>query len=228
MGVTPLPLPPPQVPLMDITGKPTQQGFEFLDRLQSLVKKLNAVTNIFNGLTAAQSTALLDLFTSGAKGLVPASGGDPTKFLRADVTFQVPPLGGMTFVGSVAASSGTTASITNIPVCKALLVAYRNISHNDPGSQSLRFALSTNNGSSYGTPQTMVPIGNSAAVIAAGILTLMRMDQTSGFIFMSTYGTQLVSGVETGTSGTINAIQFSFSAGSFDDAAGFFYAYAVT
>ncbi len=41
--------------------------------------------------TSAAQTALLDIFTSGAKGLVPASGGGTTNFLRADGTFAVPP-----------------------------------------------------------------------------------------------------------------------------------------
>jgi hypothetical protein len=45
-------------------------------------------------LTAAQVTAMLDAFTSGAKGLVPASGGGTTNFLRADGTFAAPPGGG--------------------------------------------------------------------------------------------------------------------------------------
>lgn len=45
-------------------------------------------------LTGAQATALLDTFTSGAKGLVPASGGGTTNFLRADGTFAAPPGGG--------------------------------------------------------------------------------------------------------------------------------------
>lgn len=47
-------------------------------------------TNIFNSLTATQATALLDVFTSALKGLVPASGGGTTKYLRADGTFAVP------------------------------------------------------------------------------------------------------------------------------------------
>lgn len=45
-------------------------------------------------LTGTQATALLDVFTSGAKGLVPASGGGTTNFLRADGTFAAPPGGG--------------------------------------------------------------------------------------------------------------------------------------
>jgi hypothetical protein len=71
---------------MDGSGKPTQQGFEFLDRLQSLVKQLNAVTNIFNGLTATQSAALIapvlppfaaptyQIFTGGSGNYVPSAG----------------------------------------------------------------------------------------------------------------------------------------------------------
>jgi hypothetical protein len=42
-------------------------------------------------LTSAQATAILDVFTSTDKGLVPASGGGTTNFLRADGTFAVPP-----------------------------------------------------------------------------------------------------------------------------------------
>ena len=45
-------------------------------------------------LTATQVTALLNLFTSTLKGLVPASGGGTTTFLRADGTFATPAGGG--------------------------------------------------------------------------------------------------------------------------------------
>jgi len=45
-------------------------------------------------LTATQATALLNTFTSGAKGLAPASGGGTTNFLRADGTWVAPPGGG--------------------------------------------------------------------------------------------------------------------------------------
>jgi len=54
------------------------------------------------------------------------------------------------------------------------------------------------------------------------------MDQTSAFIYQSSFSNlNGTSGVETGTSGAVNAIQFSWSAGSFDDGAGAFYAYAI-
>jgi hypothetical protein len=45
-------------------------------------------------LTGTQVTAELDTFTTALKGLVPASGGGTTNFLRADGTFAAPPGGG--------------------------------------------------------------------------------------------------------------------------------------
>lgn len=41
-------------------------------------------------LTATQATAMLDTFTSGAKGLAPASGGGSTTYLRADGVWGTP------------------------------------------------------------------------------------------------------------------------------------------
>lgn len=41
-------------------------------------------------LTTTQATAMLNTFNSTAKGLVPASGGGATTFLRADGTFAIP------------------------------------------------------------------------------------------------------------------------------------------
>lgn len=45
-------------------------------------------------LTGTQATTLLDNFTSALKGLVPASGGGTTNFLRADGTWAAPSGGG--------------------------------------------------------------------------------------------------------------------------------------
>ena len=45
-------------------------------------------------LTVAEATALLNLFSSALKGLVPASGGGTANFLRADGIFATPPGGG--------------------------------------------------------------------------------------------------------------------------------------
>jgi len=45
-------------------------------------------------LTSTQVTAMLNTFTTGFKGLAPASGGGTTNFLRADGTWAAPPGGG--------------------------------------------------------------------------------------------------------------------------------------
>jgi hypothetical protein len=50
--------------------------------------------SIIQELTGTEATVLLDVFTSGLKGLAPASGGGTTNFLRADGTWAAPPGGG--------------------------------------------------------------------------------------------------------------------------------------
>jgi hypothetical protein len=45
-------------------------------------------------LTQAQATATLNVFTSALQGVVPASGGGTTAFLRADGSWAAPPGGG--------------------------------------------------------------------------------------------------------------------------------------
>lgn len=68
-------------------------------------KLANMATQTFKGrttagtgdpedLTGTQATAMLDAFTSGLKGLAPASGGGTTNFLRADGTWAAPGGGG--------------------------------------------------------------------------------------------------------------------------------------
>ncbi len=82
----------------------------------SNAKLANVATATFKGratagagspedLTGTQATALLDAFTSAAKGLAPASGGGTTNFLRADGVWAAPPSGG---------GGGTTTNVLTI------------------------------------------------------------------------------------------------------------------
>lgn len=60
----------------------------------SFLGRVTAGTGDPEVLTGTQATTLLDLFTTSLKGLVPASGGGTTNFLRADGTWAAPPGGG--------------------------------------------------------------------------------------------------------------------------------------
>lgn len=60
----------------------------------SLLGRTTAGAGAPEVLSAAQATALLDAFTSALKGLVPASGGGTTNFLRADGTWAAAGGGG--------------------------------------------------------------------------------------------------------------------------------------
>lgn len=71
-------------------------------------------------ITSTQLTADLNLFTTSLQGLVPASGGGTTNYLRADGTFAAPPgatSGTVTTVSVVSTNglAGTVATATTTP-----------------------------------------------------------------------------------------------------------------
>ncbi len=181
----------------------------FLDDLS----RRQETANIFYSLTATESTALLDVFTSALKGLVPASGGGTANFLRADGTFAVPPgtSTGLTFVNTVVTTSGATQSITGLPSAKRFILDFCGISHNSGGNQSFQVALSVNNGSSYGTPRDITSV-LGAGVLAFGVASVGRADSGASHPVI---GINNAGAIDT-TSGAINALQFSPSGGSFD------------
>lgn len=59
-----------------------------------ILGRVTAATGNVESLTGTQVTTLLDVFTSTLKGVVPASGGGTTNFLRADGTWAAPSGGG--------------------------------------------------------------------------------------------------------------------------------------
>jgi hypothetical protein len=99
----------------------------------TFIGRTTAGTGVPEALTATQATALLNVFSSSLKGLVPASGGGTTNFLRADGTFA-PPTATATPVGSDtqlqynnAGATGGTGGVTF------------------PGANRLAFAAETTN-----------------------------------------------------------------------------------
>lgn len=78
-------------------------------------------------LTGTQATAILDAFTAALKGLVPASGGGTTTFLRADGTFAAP--SGITAGTAQATTSGTAFDFTGLPAgVKRITVMFNAVS----------------------------------------------------------------------------------------------------
>lgn len=92
-----------------------------LAQMPTLALKGNNTGGTANALdlTVAQVNAILPVFTSGLNGLVPASGGGTTNFLRADGTFAAPPAGTGTVTSVSVASAnglaGTVATATTTP-----------------------------------------------------------------------------------------------------------------
>jgi hypothetical protein len=76
-----------------------------------LLGRITAGAGVIEELTGTQATSLLNVFTSGLNGLVPASGGGTTNFLRADGAWASPGGGGMTrSVVSISASGSAGAT----------------------------------------------------------------------------------------------------------------------
>lgn len=72
----------------------------------TFIGRVTGSTGAPEALTATQATSLINTFSSTLKGLVPASGGGTTNFLRADGSFAAPAGGGtVTNTGNLTANS---------------------------------------------------------------------------------------------------------------------------
>ncbi len=107
-------------------------------------------------ITGTQATALLNVFTSTAKGLVPASGGGTTGFLRADGTFAIPSgtnAGTVTSVSVTPANgvSGTVATASTTPAITLTLGAITPASVAAAGTVTGSNLSGSHSGTSSGT-----------------------------------------------------------------------------
>ncbi|MGD9470605.1 MAG: hypothetical protein AB7G24_00740 [Novosphingobium sp.] len=142
----------------DVTGSGTGSfAASIANDAVSNLKLANMATATFKGrvtagtgdpedLTGTQATTLLDVFTSGLKGLAPASGGGTTNFLRADGTWAAPPGGGggWTQIGSTATPSGVSSVEFNdiATSYSELFLRCEGISHNFGSNTALRVNFS--------------------------------------------------------------------------------------
>lgn len=117
----------------------SQFGASVADNSITNAKLADVATATFKGRTTAgtgdpedmtvtQATALLNTFTSGLKGLAPASGGGTANFLRADGTWAAPPDTGATLLTEQATTSGTTKDFTIPAGAKRITVALNGVS----------------------------------------------------------------------------------------------------
>jgi len=80
----------------------------------SFLGRVTAGTGNTEVLSGTQATTLLDTFTSGLKGLVPASGGGTTNFLRADGSWAAPPVAGSPALDDLTDVTITSAVTGNV------------------------------------------------------------------------------------------------------------------
>lgn len=139
-------------------------------------------------LTGTQTTALLDTFTSGLKGLAPASGGGTANFLRADGTWAPTPNSGGTVTsvsvvtangvsGSVATPTTTPAitltlgAITPSSVAASGTVTGSNLSGTNTGDQTITLTGDVTGSGTGSFAATVASVGGStaAAVGAAAV-----------------------------------------------------------
>jgi len=102
---------------------------------------------IVDELTGTEATALLDVVTSGLKGLAPASGGGTTNFLRADGTFAAPAAGALVFVSEALPSAVSTVDFIGLGTYNQLVFIGTDITQS--GAAQITIRTSTDNGSTW-------------------------------------------------------------------------------
>lgn len=174
-------------------------------------------TYTLSGTTLARTSVL-----ASSNGGAAVSWGAGTKTIWLDLPASQAP-GGLTLVGTLTTTSGSTQSLTDIPpTYKHLTIIFDGVSHNNGANTGFLIAFSTNNGSSYGTARVMTSdFANSNLIYGHG--TYFRTGISGSNKIGSFYAVPDSSPfgnarglAETAITGVVDAIQFSVGAGSFD------------
>ena len=140
--------------------------------------RVTAGTGDPEALTGTQATTLLDTFTSALKGVVPASGGGTTNFLRADGVWTAPPGGG----GGGAVSSFNTRTgdivLTGADVTTALTYTPSAPGHTHAAADITSGTLAAARMPAY-TGDVTTTAGAVANTIAAGAVTYAKMQNSA-------------------------------------------------
>lgn len=137
-------------------------------------------------LTGTQATSLLDVF-GAAKGLVPASAGGTTNFLRADGTFAAP-TGTFTALSGAIVSTGTGGASTFAGILDNGAAENNRTNLNflnsttinatvtdDAGNDELEIAYAVNQGATYTWTGAHTHNGATHTVSASGNMTLQAL-----------------------------------------------------
>lgn len=182
--------------------------------------------------TLAIASADLPAATTSAQGAVELS-TDAEALAMTDTQRAVTPANlaaatGLVLLGTVTATSGTSQAITDLPKCRAFFVVFHGVSSTN--STSWRVALSSDNGSNYGTPRVVSDTGLSSGFEAEIQVWITGTGATGSKLLhhIQAGGTAVNMGtnVESTITGVINALRFSPSSGSFD-ASGVIYVYGI-
>lgn len=128
--------------------------------------------------------------------------------------------GGLTYVGTMTLTAASTISLTGIGSYRNLKLVVRGAQAGS--SRNLRVALSSNNGSSYGTARRISDNASSTPFYGEVLITGANVTGAKGVVpAVAVAGSPVYDTVaaETSVTGTINALQVSPSGGVFEGGA---------
>lgn len=182
---------------------------------QTITALLDAAFGSTQGMVLYRDSAAWAALGVGTAGQVLTSGGAAANPSWASAS------GALTLLGTVTTTSGTTQSIQNLPVSKAMLLVFNGVSHGSGSNQSLRVSVSSTNGSS-GSTAAAVSAAVAASVAQHGQVYLLNTGVVGNKTISPNLGASGAASTfrdvstESTVTGIINALQFSPSGGSFD------------
>lgn len=170
---------------------------------------VSGTTQVPVGINQTQLTALIQPFTSALSGVVPASGGGTTNFLRADGTFQpIPGIGAIannTVLGNISGATAAPVALTQVQLT-ALINPF---SATLPGVVPLSAGGTTNFLRADGTwTVPTVTAVTSVALAAPSIFTVSGSPVTSTGTLTFALATATANTVFAGQNGTAGTPSF--------------------